>query len=255
MSSTSNPHPRTIPLPAADGRPGRPQAGGGLLGRVGPNSRTHWTLLLIGLVGSVAFNAIVLIDGLLRPGYDWLRQPMSALSLGPGGWVQVANFIGFGILGCVAAFAWRPTLAPGIGATWYPRLRVLAGLAFIGAGLFLADPGGGFPVGAVAPATPTAHALVHNLVSYVSLIVTVAELVILARRFADEPHWRAWSPAAAIAAVLMMAFLAAFGVLVAQGGPAGIFEKLASLTPTLFGIAIVVRLLTRHDARITPECR
>jgi hypothetical protein len=48
MSSTSNPHPRTIPLPAAGGRFGRPQAGG-LLGRVSPNSRTpldaapHWS--------------------------------------------------------------------------------------------------------------------------------------------------------------------------------------------------------------------
>ena len=250
MPRTSNPR-TTIPPPAATGRPG-PQADGGLLGRVSPNSRTHWTLLLIGLVGSVVFNAIVLIDGLLRPGYDWLRQPMSALSLGPGGWVQVANFIGFGILGCVAAFAWRPTLAPGIGAVWYPRLRVLAGPAFLGAGLFTPDPGGGFPVGAAVPATPTAHALVHNLVSYVSLTVTVAELVILARRFAHEPGWRAWSVAGVTAAVLMMAFLAAFGVLVAQGGPAGIFEKLASLTPTLFGIAIVVRLLASRDARITP---
>ncbi len=92
-----------------------------------------------------------------------------------------------------------------------------------------------------------------TLVSYVSLTVTVVELVILARRFAHEPGWRAWSVAGVTAAVLTMAFPAAFGVLVAQGGAAGIFEKLASLTPTLFGVAIVVRLLASHDARITPE--
>jgi hypothetical protein len=95
----------------------------------------------------------------------------------------------------------------------------------------------------------------HNLMSYVSLTVTVAEPIILARRFAHEPGWRPWSVAGVTAAVLMMAFLAAFGVLVARDGPAGIFEKLASLTPTLFGIVIVVRLLASHDARITPERR
>jgi hypothetical protein len=191
VSRTSNPHSTTMSLPAASGRPGRPQAGGGLLGRVRPNSRTHWTLLLIGLVGSVAFNATILIDGFLRPGYDWLRQPLSALALGPGGWVQVANFIGFGILGCVTAFAWRATLAPGIGATWYPRLRGAGRL-----GLHRRRPvhprsRRRLPRRCRGSGNPTSHALVHNLASYVSLIVTVAELVILARRFAHEPGWRA----------------------------------------------------------------
>jgi hypothetical protein len=50
--------------------------------------------------------------------------------------------------------------------------------------------------------------------------------------------------------VLMMGFLATFGVLVSQDGPGGVFEKLASLTPTLFGTAVVVRLLASGDARI-----
>ncbi len=57
-----------------------------------------------------------------RPGYDWLSQPVSALSLGPGGTVQVVNFIAFGTLGCITALAWRLTLTGGIGETWYPRL-------------------------------------------------------------------------------------------------------------------------------------
>ncbi len=51
--------------------------------------------------GSVLFNATFLIDGAFRPGYGTLRQPMSALSLGHGGWVQVTNFIVFGALTCL----------------------------------------------------------------------------------------------------------------------------------------------------------
>jgi hypothetical protein len=57
--------------------------------------------------------------------------------------VQVVNFIAFGIVGCVAALAWRPTLADGIGAVWYPRLAVLAGLAMICIGIFTLDRGKG----------------------------------------------------------------------------------------------------------------
>jgi hypothetical protein len=222
----------------------------GLLDAVAPNSRLHRGLLLLGLVGSVVFTLTWFLDGLLRPGYDSVAQPISALSLGPGGWVQAANFALFGAIGVVAAFAWRPTLAGGFGAVWYPRLRVLAGVAMIGAAIFAQDPGHGYPVDVPALGTPSGHAELHNLVSFVSLTLTVTELVILARRLHREPRWRGWAPVAALAAVAMMGFLAAFGVLMAQDGPGGIFEKLASLTPSLFGIALTARLLTRDEARL-----
>jgi hypothetical protein len=218
---------------------------------VTPNSRTHWILLVIGVVTSLAFNLTYLVDGWVRPGYDWIAQPMSALSLGPGGAVQVTNFLVFGIAGVVTAFAWRPTLAPGLGAVWYPRLRVVAGLALIGAGLFSQDPGNGFPPGVPALAHPSTHATIHNLVSYVSLTLVVAELIILASRFAREPQWRGWAPAAVLVAVAMMGFLATFGTLVGTDASGGIYEKLASMTPTLFGIAIAVRLFLRRDARVS----
>lgn len=206
-------------------------------------------------MGAVGFNLTLLIDGALRPGYDALQQPMSALSLGPGGWVQVANFIAYGLLGCATALAMRPTLAPGIGAAWYPRLRVAVGLAMVGAGVFTQDPDRGFPVGALVPTHPTVHAQLHLLMSYISLTTIVAELLILGRRFAHEPRWRGWATAAWASGALMMAFLAAFGVAMAGGGPGGLFEKLASLTPTLFGIAFTMRLLRNHDARVSPPAR
>ena len=87
----------------------------GPLGWVTPNSRVHWSLLALGVAGSVLFNLTYLIDGWLRPGYDWIRQPMSALSLGPGGAVQAINFVTFGVIGLVTASAWRASLGSGLG--------------------------------------------------------------------------------------------------------------------------------------------
>jgi len=237
--------------PAADLLPHGLREGGGLLGAVRANSRLHWALLALGASGSILFNATYLIEGALRPGYDWLRQPVSALSLGPGGWIQSTNFILFGLISCLAAFASRPTLAPGFGAVWYPRLRIVAGLTLIGAGLFSQDPALGYPVGAALLPHPTTHALIHTIVSYVSLTTTVAELIILARRFAREPQWRGWAPAALAAGLLMMGCLAMFGSLTATGGDGGIFEKLASALPSLFGIALTCRLILRSDARVS----
>ncbi len=214
--------------------------------RVAPNATTHRLLLAAGLLGSVLFNLTFLLDGALRPGYDSLRQPISALSLGPAGWVQIANFIVFGALSCCSAIGWRATLAPGIGARGYPALKVLSGLALIAAGIFSQDPALGFPHGAPSPAHPTMHAQIHNAATVVSLLATIAGLLVLAHRFRHEPHWKTWSRYAVLAAALMIGFIAAFGA--TNNG--GMFEKLATLTAMVFMVALIGRLLT-GDARLS----
>lgn len=67
MTTTGEQHPNAATRTGTHSR-GGPSAGGGLLGIVTPNSRTHWTLLILSLAGSVVFNAVVFIDGALRPG-------------------------------------------------------------------------------------------------------------------------------------------------------------------------------------------
>ncbi len=213
-----------------------------------PTSTTHRLLLAAGLLGSVLFNLTFLLDGALRPGYDSLRQPISALSLGPGGWVQIANFIVFGALSCCSAIGWRATLASGIGARSYPALKVLSGLALIAAGIFSQDPALGFPHGALSPAHPTIHAQIHNAATVVSLLATIAGLLVLAHRLRHEPHGTGWSRYALLAAALMIGFIAAFGA-TNNGGPGGMFEKLATITAMVFMVAIIGRLLT-GDARL-----
>jgi hypothetical protein len=187
-------------------------------------------MLVGGAVGGVIFNAISLADGATRHGYDWVTQPLGALSLGAGGTAQVVNFVLLGAGTCASALAWRPTLAGGPGAVWYPRLAVAGGLALIAAAVFSAS---------------------HNTAAYFGLAIMTAQLAILALRFRRAPGWRAWATAMSAACILMAIFLVADGILTAAGGPAGVFERLAWLTPTATGIALVVRLLIARDARIS----
>ncbi len=214
-----------------------------------PNSRTHRLLLGAGLAGSVLFTATFLVDGALRPGYGTLRQPMSALSLGPGGWVQVSNFIVFGAFTCVSAAGWRASLAPGLGAVWYPRLKLAAGLMLITAGVFSQDPALGYPPGIPQPATASVHSQIHNVAAVAALAATIAGTFVMARRLHGEPRWRRWGAYAAVTGAAMIASVAVFGATLDQGTVGGLFEKLATVTAAAFTIALTTRLLT-HDARL-----
>ena len=154
MTTTSTLHPEPNPAPVGVEvlhDPPRTSVGGDRLRLLTPGSRAHRALLTAALVGGLLFNLTVWVDGFFRPGYNAFRQPESALSLGPGGWVQITNFIVFGILNLCFALALRKTLAPGRGSTWGPVLQGIAGLSMIIVGIFVEDPSKGYPIGVVPP--------------------------------------------------------------------------------------------------------
>src|SRR5258708_31878652 len=55
--------------------------------------RSLLILLTCGTVGSLLFTITYLVEGATRPDYNAWQQAVSALSLGPGGWVQQINFV------------------------------------------------------------------------------------------------------------------------------------------------------------------
>ncbi len=207
-----------------------------------PSPATIKRLLALGMAGSVLFTVAYLIEGVTRPGYDAWRQPISALSLGPGGWVQAANFILFGLLILISTIGYRAALAPGLGATAVPVLRVLAALGVITDGLFAQDPANGYPVGVATAVAPTLHGTIHQLAAIVAITALAASSVVFAARFARESGWRMWAPFAVLAGVLTIVFIAAFGTSIAHG-PAGLLERLAGGTQSVFGLAVAARLL------------
>ena len=99
----------------------------------------------------------------LRAGFDWTRHPLSMLSLGEAGWVQVANFIASGSLFVLTAFGIRAALKGSPAGTWGPILMAGIGVGLIMGGIFSADPGFGFPPGAPAGPPPgmSWHAGLH----------------------------------------------------------------------------------------------
>lgn len=204
-------------------------------------SASAWLLLAAGTVGGLVFTGVYLAEGTTRAGYRALAQPISALSLGPGGWVQQWNFIVFGVLVCLSAAGWRAALAPGRGALVFPVLRVIAGLGLVMDGLLAQDPSGGYPLGARA-GVPTAHGQLHTLFAMITITALAGGCFVLASRFAVEPGWRRWAVLAAAAGVATIVFIAMFGAAGGHGGVAGLWERAAGGANSVLTLAVLTRL-------------
>lgn len=210
--------------------------------RTVPNPLLWW--LTSGTIVAVLFTVTWLIEGAIRPDYNPLKHSISALSLGPGGWVQQVNFVIFGLSLIWMAFAWRIFLKGNVGETWYPIMRGVEGLSVIICGLFNTDPNEGYPKDVVF-VSPTFNGTVHSYIALVSFIVMAIGYFILARRFTRESRWRGWSAYSMITAILTIIFVTVSAVLyiVYDSDFSGLFERLAVINPnTIWGVIFITRL-------------
>jgi len=212
-------------------------------------SATTLLLMSCGPVGGLLFAAVWLIEGATRPGYVPWAQAISALSLGPGGWVQQANFVTFGVLVLCSALGWRQALGRGVSAVAYPILRGIEGVGLIIDGIFSQDPVPGYPPGAVLT-SPTLHERIHLAFAIVTITAIAVGWFVLARRLAVEASWRGWAKYAIITGILTIVFIATFGAMRAHGGVAGLFERLSAEASVPLGILIIGRLLLQARAAV-----
>lgn len=180
-------------------------------------------LLWAGAAGAWLFIAVFLTDGLTRPGYHPVRQPVSALALGSRGWVQTTNFVVCGLLVTAGAFSLpRPFLAVAVG---------ILGLALVTSGMFRMDPMRGYPPGTpdeTPPDQSRAHQLHDQAGAVVFLLLPLTPLIAV---FAlDDPLWK-WG-SGIVAAVTA----------VASGSFSTLWEKDSPYTGLAQRVAIILGL-------------
>jgi len=215
----------------------------------GLRSPLTFGLVSCGAVGAFLFTATYLIEGVTRPGYDAGPQPMSALSLGPGGWVQQVNFVVYGVLLVLSAVGWYRFLTPERGAIWFPLLQGISGLCLIGAGVFSMDPFPGYPPGATL-APSTVHGTLHSILAWV-LILTLALGCFAFAQYARLPHWRGWFVYSLITGMLILIFWGSFvqgasGTVASLVPLAGLVERLSAGSHDLWICLLVVTLFFRR---------
>jgi hypothetical protein len=156
-------------------------------------------LLTCGIVAGPLFVTTVLAQAFTRDGFDLGRHPISLLSLGDLGWIQIANFVVTGALVLACAVA--------LDAGWSSRLVGAFGLGLIMAGVFVTDAGAGFPEGAPAsaPEQISWHGALHEVGFGVAFLSWLAACVVLARRSTSRTT-RAACVAAPVAVLVLAAW-------------------------------------------------
>jgi Protein of unknown function (DUF998) len=167
-------------------------------------------LLACGIVAGPLFVAVALLQALTRDGFDLGRHPLSLLSLGELGWIQIANFVVAGLLVVAFAVGLRRVLHPGRGGTWGPLLLGAYGAGLIAGGVFIADAGAGFPPGAPAgaPEQLSWHGILHDAAHVLAFLSLIGACFVLARRFAalGQRGWATYCLATGVALLGLMAW-------------------------------------------------
>jgi Protein of unknown function (DUF998) len=155
------------------------------------------------LIGSVLAGPIYILVGLAqiltREGFDITRHPLSMMSLGDLGWVQIANFIVTGLLVIAGAIGLGRLAQGDKRLRWGALLIGIYGLGVLGGGLFITDPALGFPPGTpdTYPETISWHGLLHFIFGQVGFLALIAACFVYARYFAAN-GLRGWATFSAL---------------------------------------------------------
>jgi len=165
-------------------------------------------LLACGLVLAPAFYIVVVAQILTRPGFDIRIHPLSLLSLGELGWIQIANFL------CAGALAIACSRGMGLVRRSGGHLKGVAwligtfGIGMIVAGLALPDPLLGFPPGAPLsiPTHMSTHAGFHGVGFGIAFLSLISACFVSSWRFfrSKSPGWALYSLVTAIATIALL---------------------------------------------------
>ncbi len=200
---------------------------------VDSGTRVTRSLLGYGVLAGPLYVVVILAQVLfLRPAFDLAHDDTSLLANGSLGWIQVANLVLTGLMVVACAVGVRRAL----GTTWAPLLLALVGLGMVGAGIFVADPMGGFPPGTPAgrPTSISPHGMLHIVSAGIGFLAFAAACFAIAGRY------RKW-----FSRLTGLLFLAGFAGLASGSSSAAVvlafwavlilaFTWLATLSVTLY---------------------
>jgi hypothetical protein len=140
-------------------------------------------LFICGVVAGPLFIAAALVQDYTRAGFDPRIDPLSLLSLGDWGWVQILNFSITGLLNIAFAVGLWRRLHPGGKGIWSSLLIGAYGVGLVGGGIFQDDPAYGFPPGATTPPQLSWHGILHDVSGTLVFMSLAAALFVFGRYF------------------------------------------------------------------------
>jgi hypothetical membrane protein len=135
-----------------------------------------------GIVGPILFTVVFLAqEALRRDEFSPVAEPISALEVGPSGWVQQLNFLVLGLLTMAQAIGLHRGMRPARGGWAGPALLFMTGISnLVAAALPWREDAAGI---AYAPVG-------HIIGGMIFFLGSPAALIVLSRRMRHDPSWR-----------------------------------------------------------------
>lgn len=205
---------------------------------------TRW-LLGCGVVAGPLFVAVATAQVLTRDGFDLGHQPISLLSVGDHGWIQISNFVVAGLLNVAFSIGVRRALSPGRSASWASTMLLVYGVGLVAGGAFVPDPALGFPPGTPdeIPDEMSWHATLHAVGPALAFLGLVLASLVLARRFRlrGRHGWARYSVATGVTCLVLSAW--------PDAGSAGVRLFVATVVGSAWVTALAVDTLRRTRLR------
>jgi hypothetical membrane protein len=201
-----------------------------------------------GIIGPTIFVVVFTLEGWLRPGYDSRRMYVSALSLGPRGWIQIANFITVGMSFLLFSRGIAAQFPEGRASRSGPILLAVVGLSLLGSGPFVMDP-----MTTLFPQMNW-HGQVHSILGAFVFSLGPASCFVCYRRFGADSSWQSlrwWTLAAGIVMTTAVVLLKVVTLpppapTEALDGWVGVIQRVAIVSLMSWVVSIGLALLKRN---------
>jgi hypothetical protein len=197
-----------------------------------------------GMIGPVLFVVVFMLEGWHRPGYNSLGMYVSELSIGPRGWIQILNFIIFGLLFLMFTRAVANEFKDGKASKAGPILLTIIALCFLISGPFITDPGTIFTY------QMSWHGIMHGIFGALVFSLAPISCYIFYRRFREDSKWQRLSKWTIIACIIIV--IAVIFMKIGQVPPSfintyvGFIQRIALITYLSWIFTLALALYRRN---------
>ena len=189
-----------------------------------------------GLIAPILFVSIFTIEGLFRENYSEMKNFISELSIGNRGWIQIANFLIFGILffvfsiGLLQEFQKRRLSSTG------PILFLILASCYFFSGPFVTDSG------TIFTQQKSVHGIIHGVLGAVVFLLMAISCWTFLKLFKKEKEFKSLKNVTLLFAIIITLSLIAFTYVTKVPSSQNIFQNLNGLFQRLALIPFMVWL-------------
>ncbi len=204
------------------------------------NGPSNKLLALAGIVGPILFVVGIWIFGLIRPGYDPVRQHISELGevgSANAGIFNIVVFLGLGLLMIAFSIGLQRGINGGKISRFAPVLIAASGLGWVGASFFSCDQ---------ACITVSTTGRLHDITAVVALFGMLIAPFAIRSQLNKDPRWESYRPfSLAMGTVALICTALMFSTVVTPSlvPYRGLIQRLAFYPPLLWMEVMAIRLL------------